>query len=161
MNQAVNGWLYTPPPGGGSPDWGYAAAPPPPPPKSKARGWIIAAVIALTIGCILTCALGFSCQSCFSMGKRERVRQIVVALRSAAQDHPNQATHEEDLRALEALNQDDGVAFMAFGTLENRFNDVSRDGNLTHEDVDHVMVLIDDIVTHDGNIDLARYPQGR
>lgn len=162
MQPGFGDQAYGQPPGGGAggPGWGGQPVPPAPA-KSRRTGCIIAVAVALVLVCLGGVALSLSCGSLFNFGQRERINQISMQLRASLTGNPNAAVYEQDLRGLDQLNRDGNVSFMAFGVLENRVKDASRDGVISPEEMDHVMALIRDINAGNGNINLQSYPQGR
>ena len=139
--------------------WGYAPAQPPAP-KSR-RGWLIGGGIALLVCCLLCAGIGIGCNACWTMGKKEVARQMTVAIRGAMTGHPRQAEYEQALVRFQELADGDEINILAFSVLQNRYNDVRLDGQITHDEVDHIMELIADINSGNGTIDVNRYPQAR
>jgi hypothetical protein len=141
--------------------WGYAPAQPPPAPPKSRRGWLIGGGIALLVSCLICAGIGIGCNACWSMGKKEVARQMTVAIRGAMTGHSRQAEYEPALQRFEALADADDVNILAFSVLQNRFTDVRADGQITHDEVDHIMALITDINAGNGTIDVNRYPNAR
>ena len=128
------------------------------------KKWIIALAVAIVILllCCGTSAAGFiGCQGALGAASKERVAQIRAALTPAAAGHEQALVYEQQLDRLEVLADDGALELLAFGVLENRYKDISRDGEITAEELDFMMALITDIDDGEGRIDMRRYPRGR
>jgi len=147
------------------------AAPPPasdpgarrdPPFGSRGRGCLTLVGIAGVIGCIASIGLAVSCHSVVQIGEREAVRRIAASYRAAAVQNNESAADEPDLSELEQLGDRGDISIVAFGILNNRWNDAfANDGAIDASELHFGMQLVHDIVASHGNVDIQRYPDGR
>jgi hypothetical protein len=140
--------------------------PPPEPPRTRdpraGRGCVTIVGVAGAIGCVISIALGMSCQSLFRIGEREAVHRITASYRAAAVANNESTADEPQLRALERLADAGEISLVAFGILNNRWNDaLANDGVVDANELHGGMQLVCEIVLGGGNVDIQRYPDGR
>jgi hypothetical protein len=128
----------------------------------RARGCVIALGMAAAIGCIASLGIAVSCRGCMQMGEAQTVRQIAAAYRTAANGTDEQEADEATLHELEQLTDDGSLSILAFGVLNNRYNDaLVNDGRIDAGELHHGMELVRDIVSGRGAIVIEHYPSGR
>lgn len=131
-------------------------------PDLRVRGCIVLLGVAGAIGCVASIALALSCRGCMQMGEAEGTRRIAVSYRAAAVAADEASRDEADLRTLEQLGNTGELSIMAFGILNNRFNDaIANDGTIDADELHHGMELVHDVVVGNGSVDMNRYPNGR
>jgi len=131
--------------------------------EENASKWKKGCLIALAVASILSCCGfvlgGFACSSAYTRGQAMLSEQVVANLRRACEGNPREA---EYLAELDYFEQHRGqVGLVSFSFVTNRFSDISADGVIDAEELDHMMALIADIHASGGNVDIARYPGGR
>lgn len=128
----------------------------------RARGCIVLLGVAGAIGCIASVALALSCRGCVQMGEAEGTRRIAVSYRAAAAAAGETSRCDADLRALEQLGTTGELSIVAFGILNNRYNDaIANDGTIDVNELHRGMELVHDVVVGNGSVDVNRYPDGR
>lgn len=140
-----------PPPGEGSP-----------PPSPLLRGCMLIIGMAAALGCLATMALAFSCRDVLRIAETEGTRQIATAYRMAAMRAGEEPTYDADLDALESLGETGAISIIAFGILNQRFqNAMANDRTIDADELVDGMALVHDIVVGHGDVDPTRYPEAR
>jgi len=155
---------YEPPPPS-APEPPLAPMGPGGPPRGidpRARGCVIALGVAGALVCVASLAIALSCRGCMELGEAQAVRQISAGYRAASIQLDHETEHASDLRELEQLGDAGGVSLIAFGILNNRYNDaITNDGRIDADELHLGMELVHDIVLGNGSVDLNHYPAGR
>lgn len=128
----------------------------------RARGCFVVLGIAAALACIASIGIVASCQGCMHMAEAQATRQVAAGYRAATAGSATESTDLEDLRDLEQLGDSGSISIIAFGVLNNRYNEaIANDGRIDADELHLGMELVRDIVNGHGSIDPERYPAGR
>ena len=122
-------------------------------------GKIVGICCVVLVASFLVCGTG--CYFFFQFGKQQRAMQYGILLMGHLDDEAQKKVAKEKFEAFVSLSEEGKIGFLTFGIIENRFNEVTLDGQVTDAEFDHLMKLVDDIIAKDGQISIQDYPAGK
>ena len=123
------------------------------------KGCLIALGVVSILGCCGFVLGSFACSAAYTRGQQELSAQVVTNLRRACEGHPQESAYLAELDYFEQSRAEIGV--LSFSLVTNRYGDITADGTIEPNELDHMMALIADIHAHHGNVEFGDYPRGR